>query len=262
MDLEYVPLLQIQRDLYRLPRGMERFRAYLQAMTDAETGELARPLSAMNPMGKDHVPAMLDSLLTLHAEDLGAIAVSTARGQLKDEPGRFKVGLVIVDDAQGGWTNRYAYEFSHRFEETTLYKRGWIEAFVWTSEPPAASTVREEITSAIHRAAYIQRHGPARSLSAMLAQEGTAMAKAGCVTPALEADDLAYTRDVLQPLLHATDRATAMACLFGDEAAHALGYQAHGLSPRAGLALALHDARGGEPSVAASAVNRSQMEDT
>jgi hypothetical protein len=46
----------------------------------------------------------------------------------------------------------------------------------------------------------------------------------------------------MAPLLDATDRATAMACLFGDAAATALGYQPHGLSHRAGLALALHQA--------------------
>ncbi len=32
MDLTYVPLLHVQRDLYRLPRGMERFRQYLRTM--------------------------------------------------------------------------------------------------------------------------------------------------------------------------------------------------------------------------------------
>jgi len=69
------------------------------------------------------------------------------------------------------------------------------------------------------------------------------MAAAGCSGPTLDAEDIAYTRDVLAPSLDATDRATVIACLFGDEAAHRLGYQAHGLSPRAGLALALHDGR-------------------
>jgi hypothetical protein len=63
--------------------------------------------------------------------------------------------------------------------------------------------------------------------------------------PALDPDDLAYTRAVVTPLLHATDRATAMACVFGNAAANALGYPPQGLSPRAGLALALHEARAG-----------------
>ena len=244
MEIEYVPMLQIQRDLYGLPRNMERFRAYLRTMTDPTTGDLALPLVAMNPMGKDHVPALLDRLLEFQADSVGEAAAAVTRDHVRDEPGKFRVGLVIADDARGGWTNRYASEYSHRFEGFALYKRGWIVGMLWTSEPPAEATVREEIASAIYRAAHIQRHGAARSLSDMLAQEGTAMVRAGCVAPTLDADDLTYTRDILEPLLDATDRATAMACLFGDDAAHALGYRAHGLSHRAGLALALHQARG------------------
>lgn len=69
------------------------------------------------------------------------------------------------------------------------------------------------------------------------------MSKAGCTGPALEEDDLVYTRDAIAPLLEASDRATLVACVFGDPAARALGYPPHGLSERAGLALALHDER-------------------
>ena len=52
MRLEYVPLLKVQRDLYELPRGMERFREYIRTMSDAATGDLKFPLVAMNPMGR------------------------------------------------------------------------------------------------------------------------------------------------------------------------------------------------------------------
>jgi hypothetical protein len=106
--------------------------------------------------------------------------------------------------------------------------------------------VREEVLTSIHRAAYTHRHGAAKSLADMLRQEGTAMAAGGCVEPALESEDLTYTRTILEPLLEATDRPTLMACLFGDAAANALGYRAQGLSHRAGLALALQQARSGE----------------
>jgi hypothetical protein len=77
----------------------------------------------------------------------------------------------------------------------------------------------------------------------MLAQEGYAMARAGCEGPSLDPEDLAYTRSVIDLHLDATDRATVMACLFGDGAAHALGYPPQGLSDRAGLGLALSEAR-------------------
>jgi hypothetical protein len=244
MELEFVRLLQIQRDLYALPRGMERFRAYLRTMVNADTGDLELPLSAMNPMGKDHVRTVLDKLLELRADDVGEAAVAWARERLSDEPGRFRVGLVVADDAHGAWTNRYTTEYSHRLEETALYKRGWVVGLLWTSETsPSQKTIREEILTAIYRAAYIRRHGTAKSLSGMLAQEGLAVALAECGEPELEPEDLTHTRNVLEPLLEATDRATVMACLFGDDAAKTLGYPPQGLSHRAGLALALHDAR-------------------
>jgi hypothetical protein len=241
MELTFVPLLRIQRDLYTLPRGMDRFRSYIRTMVDASTGDLSVPLVAMNPMAREHVPALLDDLLGIRADDIGQSAVTLAGHDLADEPGRFKVGLVVADDVRGAWTNRYAAEFSHRFEETALYKRGWIVGVLWASELPTEHRVRETVLTAIYRASHVQQHGTATTLAEMLAQEGRAMARAGCVDPALDADDLAYTRAVIAPLLAATERATTMACLFGDAAAGAFGYAPQGLSPRAGLALALHD---------------------
>lgn len=50
MRLTYTPLLQTQRDLYDLPRGRERFDAYLQAMRGSLADDISLPLSAMNPM--------------------------------------------------------------------------------------------------------------------------------------------------------------------------------------------------------------------
>jgi hypothetical protein len=243
MQLEYVPLLQIQRDLYHLPRGFERFRAYLQAMVDPETRDLSLPpLVAMNPMGKDHVPALLDQLLAFDADGVAAAAIAAAMPKLAHIAGAFKIGLAIADDLKGGWTNRYASEFSSRFEIKPILKRGWLTGILWTSETPSIQTTRETALMTVYRAAYVQQHGLAQTLREMLAQEGYAMAMAGCSQPALEADDLAYTREIITPYLDAKDRPTVMTCLFGDDAAQALGYPPQGLSPRAGFALALHDA--------------------
>jgi len=43
MKLTFVPMLQIQRDLYDLPRNMERFNTNLATMTDASTRDLKLP---------------------------------------------------------------------------------------------------------------------------------------------------------------------------------------------------------------------------
>ena len=54
-------------------------------------------------------------------------------------------------------------------------------------------------------------------------------------------------REVLIPYLDADDTRTCIVCMFGDAAARTLGFTPQGLSPWAGLALALHDARPNEP---------------
>ena len=247
MQLTHVPLLHVQRELYAMPRGMERFREYIKTMVDAKTGDLALPLVAMNPMGKDHVPALIDEYLALGAEDIAKEAVSTIarRGGTLVPPDKadFKVALVVSDDLKGGWTNRWASEYSHRIEGAAITKRGWLVGILWTSEPASEQNVRDAVLTSIYRAEYLQTHAAPATLGEMLDQEGYAMARAGCATPQLDDDDLAYTRSVIKPHLGASDRATVIACLFGDRAAAALGYPPQGLSERAGLALALSNAR-------------------
>lgn len=243
MKLEFVSLLPTQRELYAIPRGFERFRAYLRTMIDAETGDLRLPLSGMNPMGKSHVPALLDAYLALDAENVATRALREVAAETAATPGEFKVALVMADDAQGGWTNRAAAEFDHCFEEQALWKRGWLVAILWTSEPPSAAVVQTEVRSVVHRAAYAARHGRPRTLRQMLAQEGAVRARAGGTGPELSAEEQAYTREVIAPLLDADDQPTILSVLFGDSAAKALGYAPLGLSDRAGLRLALAEAR-------------------
>ena len=240
MQLTFVPLLRVQRDLYALPRGMERFREYIKTMVDAETGDLALPLVAMNPMGKDHVPALIDEYLALGAEEIAAHAVRSVKAD-RHADRNYRVALVLSDDLKGGWTNRWASEYSHRIEYDAITKRGWLIGILWTSEPASEQNVRDAVLTSIYRAEYLLTHAAPKTLGEMLDQEGYAMARAGCGAPRLDADDLDYTRSVVAPHLGATDRATVIACLFGDPAAKALGYPPQGLSERAGLALALAD---------------------
>jgi hypothetical protein len=249
VKISFVPLLRVQRDLYALPRGMERFREYIKTMTNADTGDLELPLVAMNPMGKEHVPALIDEYIALGAEQIASDAVAEANLHLPHAPHQpdqpeYKACLVVSDDLKGGWTNRWASEYGHRIEGAAITRRGWLTGILWTSEPASATNVRESVLTAIYRAEYLSMHPAPATLREMLAQEGHAMARAGRTTPALDDEDLAYTRTVIAPHLDAHDRATVIACLFGDVAAAALGYPPQGLTERAGLALALSDARG------------------
>jgi hypothetical protein len=263
MNLDYVPLVRVMRDIHSIPRGQppdfngkRRFKQYLRAIFDYDRKVVKRlPLLAMNPMGKDHVTALLDAYLAMDADGIGARAAAEAAARLADVPGDFKVGLVVCDDLMGGGTNRYEQEFAFRFgpgpgrsipsppKPSRWLKDYWLQGVLWSSEPPTERAVRESILTAAHRVAYMQQHGPAHTLREMLAQEGEVMARAGCSGPTLDADDIAYTREVLAPYLDTDDMRTCIECLFGDAAARTLGFTPPGLSPWAGLALALHDAR-------------------
>lgn len=256
MQLEYVPLLQVQRDLHEMPRNYERFQRYLRTIFQDDELGMRAPLLAMNPMGKEHVASLLDQLLALDADSIAAQAAREAVTDLVDIPGTFKTALVIADDLMGGWTNRYANEFEYRFGQAKNGHRGtagpqlprwlkhfWIFGVLWTSESASQRAAREAILTSAYRVAYLHRHEPAHTLRDMLAQEGHVMLHAGCTTPVLDAEDIEYTREVLIPYLDADDKRTCMECLFGDAPGRTLGFTPRGLSPWAGLALALHDAR-------------------
>jgi len=256
MNFEYVPLIPVMRELYRLPRNMARFRTYLRTIfPNDESRDQLLPLLAMNPMAKDHVMHLLDALLAIDADGIGARATAEAAAELADIPGDFKVGIVIADDWLGGWTNRYADEFTFRFcydhvrahpnstKRPRWLKDCWITGVLWSSEPANEDAVRQAVKTAVYRTAYRHQHGLAQCLREMLAQEGYIMSRAGCTGPVLDADDIAYTREVLAPFLDSQDMRTCMECLFGDAAGQTLGFTPRGLSPWAGLALALNDAR-------------------
>ncbi len=244
MQIDYVRLLQIQRDLYRLPRDRARFEKYLDILrTPDRTDVRYPPLVLVNPMARDHASTLLDDWLALDAEGAAERAAVAAAAELTDVRERLAMGLALVDDLGGGWTHRHATDFSIRFESAATLKRGWVSTVLWTSERPSLARVREEAGTAVFRAAYQLRHGSATSLREMMAQEGWALAQAKASGPHLGEDEIEYTREVIEPHLETRDHGTILACLFGDQAARSLGHPSEGLSENAGLALALHDAK-------------------
>jgi hypothetical protein len=268
MKLDYVPLLRVMREIHSIPRGqppdfngMRRFRQFVRTIFPRKkNGQIDEnavyliPLLAINPMAKDHVTALLDAYLAMDADGIAARVAAEVAVRLADVPGDFKVCLVVADDLMGAGTNRFNEEFTFRFGPDQFHSGGrppkrsrwlkdyWLTGVLWSSESPSERAVREAILTAAHRVAYMHQHGPARTLREMLAQEGHVMARAGCSGPTLDAEDIVYTREVLAPLLDADDKRTCIECLFGDAAARSLGFTPRGLSPWAGLALALHGA--------------------
>jgi hypothetical protein len=232
--MQWLSLLRIQRDLLDTPRGSARFQQYLATMRDAN-GELRLPLAAFNPMSKGHVAELLDQLLALDAEAVGEQAMRNAVARLS-LTGEQQVGLAIADDAKGGWTNRWLFEAKHRFEGRYEPRHGFITALLWSSEPADRVAIEQQIQAAIFRYAWIVRHGNAQTLGQMIRQETEAARFAGMRAEALKPEQVI----IVQRHLETEHYPAIIACLYGDEAAEACGYDPLGLPPGAGLRYGLH----------------------
>ena len=91
MNLSYVPILQLQRDLYEMPRDRARFDAYIKLIANDEGDDMALlPLVIANPMAKEHVNDDLDVLLAMDADGIGERTAHEISSQLLPEaPGTF-----------------------------------------------------------------------------------------------------------------------------------------------------------------------------
>ncbi|AZI42259.1 hypothetical protein EHF33_05415 [Deinococcus psychrotolerans] len=246
MRFEFVPILPILRWVYRIPLGPERFQAYLSAVVAGAQNavEVALPpLVSANPVAREAVLAVLEEWLALGAEDAARaeLVVANARFEAIPFPRSVKVGLALLDDLGGGWTNRVINDAA-RFEVgRTLAKTGWLSIQMWASDAPNLTTLRRLVAEAAHRAVYVAQHGDPLNLAEMLRQEGRVAAAAGR-TLTLDLSDLAYSHAVLAPHLASTHQPTCLACFYGDAAAREWGYPPLGLSANAGFEVGLAEA--------------------
>jgi len=238
--LTHHPILQLQRNLYNLPKGRERFEAYLALMKDPATGDIKLPLSGMNPMGHNHLADLLDAYLAM---DVDGKAVEALKGW-QSEPIlqeafanlNMQTAFVLADDAKGQWTHRVAYEFDAIYHLKPLFRRGWLVALLWSSEAADSSRALTSLRQTVYRGAWIAAHGHAATLGDLIHQEGWVAKKLG-LAQQLEEEELTFTHKILKPYWNSEDEPVLLAGIFGDEAATKLGHPPLGLRSNAGIEL-------------------------
>ncbi len=251
MNICYIPTLPTLRELYRMPRDMTRFNFYIAQMTGntpaIDSRDIVMPIAEVNPMGREHCLAAVETLLALDADGVAQHAAEAAAQRLSRISAPARVFINLLDDVKGGWTQRHFKEAKYRYSSEDDLRanreRHFVLVALWASEVEqfSAEQVRQQTMDAVYRYAHMQQHGRPITLREMMALDGLAAHFVGITQPTLDADDLAYTREVIAPYLDATDMPTQLACLFGDEGAAAVGYPKLGLSPHAGIALAISD---------------------
>ncbi|MGI8747697.1 MAG: hypothetical protein ACR2J4_05010 [Deinococcus sp.] len=245
MRLTVHPILQGLRTVYEVGElySMERFLAYTTLASD---GPELLPLGDFSPMGRRQ-PEYLDALLAIDAERLAAKDAREIEIELVDVQADFRLVLVVADQPNNGWTQRWLTDAAWRFgpEKTPTQRpeHRWVTLQLWTHVTPTPAYLRSQLRGAVMRAAWRIRHGLPRTLGEMMRQEGAALAFGGGLFAGepltQEPDERVYTRQVLAPLLQSDHWPTLFAALYGDEAAREVRFPPLGLGPLAGLALAL-----------------------
>jgi hypothetical protein len=235
------PMLKILLEVYRVPPGKDRFDAYIKAAIAGATraSDVAcPPLVMANPMAKNHANQQLEVWLELGAEEelIRILEVVNHKFSSLEFETIVHVGLTLVDDLKGGWTDSILTDWGLRFPEKI--NSSWVCVPLWTKYPQTLEILRTNALMAIGRFVWQAQHNTAKTLREMLAQEGYAQALAGAKA-LMPREDLAYTQTVLESLLEYTDKPTLLAALYGDDAAKHVGYSALGLSSDAGFELAL-----------------------
>ncbi|MFD1734476.1 DUF5946 family protein [Deinococcus malanensis] len=194
-------------------------------------------------MAKAHVLEVLDQWLALGAEDTARTALEEASARLPHVAynATVKVGLTLLDDVGGGWTNRHINDALRFQTAQALQTSGWVTVCLWTSDVPERAALRQLVLESAHRAAFAACHGDPHTLLGMMCQEGASAAFAER-TLEFNAEELAYSRVVLAPHVESTHQPTVLAAMYGDDAARDWGYTPLGLSNQAGFQVALADA--------------------
>ncbi|HEX8327410.1 MAG TPA: hypothetical protein VF629_07705 [Hymenobacter sp.] len=234
MPFEVLPVLEAMSALYEKPRDRARFDAYLALLNGNTQADLAVPVMHYNPMAKQPLVAKLHELMSLGAEAIAAETLQklNAAGAAADEP-IFQVALNLADDLQGGWTNRYTTDYANKFQLRPLLQRRFCTPVFWASEAYTADLVRRRTLAQAWRTRYQARHPRLKTVAEHLAQEQFVTEQLGLAEP-MPASDMRNMLARYDLVRDATDSATLLTFLYGDEAAAQLGHPAWGAWPRGG----------------------------
>ena len=272
MKFQYVPLLGIQQSIYKLPPSQQRFETYLDIMMETTpTGNRGNdleyaPLVNMNPMANNEImlPILeryqdefnVDTISSNIVNEL-EMKYSSSGGSsfsspyTKEYEDLWKVGMVLVDDANGSWTNYVDVEYTHLFDTTPkMYQRGWIDVILWSSQNMDVVTtesISDNVESCIHRFIYQNKQKQQQSsiiddynsiselcLHDMLDQESWVWEQVllrkdksrtnDDILNENEKDKINHSIRILKENGHVTDYPTIIAGLFGDDAAIQCGH--------------------------------------
>lgn len=235
MHFNSISILETIKSLYKLPLS-KRFEQYLFLLQGDQKNKLILPISGFNPMAKEIAIAKLESLIALNAEAIAKEQIEhiNKRFSLSGLP-KIDVGINLIDDIQGAWSNFYTTNFKSKFDFKGLYNQNFCCPFFWVSEDLNERIIQERIESYLLRSIYFHKNRPLDTLAELLMQEEFVWSNRQ-VQSSLKPD---FDHKMVKRLFneHKNDVTYAMKFNFfyGDEASKSLSYTTFGFPPNAGF---------------------------
>lgn len=218
-------------DLYQNPRTVERFQEYITTLQGNTKGDLTIPISGYNPMAKAHISLKLNELKDLQAEQI--ISLLTLEFSFLRPDLDLKVALNLLDDTEGGWTNRFTSDYQGKFMINALVERNFCIPIFWASEDYTAQLIKIRVQEYLWRTAYWKDNGRVRSLEQHVAMERFVAGQTG-ETSKLTAKDREALQAYVDEHKDSPDYLVIFNFFYGSEAARSLNFPVYAELPPMG----------------------------
>lgn len=226
MVFELVPILNKMRELYRLPRDLNRFEEFLNTLVESSDSDIQIPIIGYNPMAKEHILDRLQELISMNAEKTASEALVKLNKKYisvhSDQ--KFQVFIILSDDMSGHWPDRNSSDYDSKFRVRPLIKRHFCTPFFWCSEKFDSDMIQTRITEYAERTYYLLDHPDPETLEEHIQMEESISAGRNS-----RLNEILQGTSRIQGIYEAhrksTEKSVIFNFLYGDEAASRMGYE-------------------------------------
>ena len=237
MKFQIIPVFSLMEKLYRMPISQDRFRAYIQVLNGGNKDKLALPVGGYNPMAKHAVLDKLLKMKALGAEEIAEKALLEINQKLEPFPKTIQVGLNLVDDIGGMWSNKYQTIFDSIFKFNGVFNYDFCTPYFWMTEEITEALIRERTKAYAWRTVFWLQIGKPKTLADHLSQEIFV-----CENLKIEKTKTSSELEQLQQFFEAhktsDDFSLIFNFFFGDEASLQMNYPTFGIGQVNGFDLA------------------------
>ncbi len=237
MKFQLMPVLSLMEEIYRMPFSQERFQTYIRLLNGGDKNRLAVPVGGYNPMAKESVLNKLLEMKNLNAEQIVEEVLFEINNKLEESEKVMRVGLNLVDDFGGSWSNKYQTSFESIFQFNGVFNYDFCAPYFWMSEEITADLIRERTMAYTWRTVFWLKNGRPETLEEHLNQEIFVLKKLPKIetTTSLELEKL---NQLFIKNKYSTDRDLIFNFFYGDKASESFGYVAYGVGACTGFDLA------------------------